>query len=188
MPKGSSFERWVAKRLSIWWSDEGRDDIFWRTSQSGGRATQRRKKGKRTAGSYGDLMAIDPCGEPLFKLFTIELKRGRTHGTPDDMLDAVQDRKVRPFERTLLQTIEAARAAESLSWLLVSRRDRRVCMSYVGSRAAHALPSIVDGPCTRYDVLVCLTRVRTLRLRFVGLPLEDLLQRVTPEMIKKVSS
>ena len=131
--KGSSFEREICKKLSEWWSDdlEGtpRDDIFWRASQSGGRATQRAKSGKRTAGSYGDIAAVDPVGVPLLKFFTLELKRGRSHGDIGDMLDIpLTGYKKRPFEKTLEQARDAHKLAGSLSWLLISQRDRRRCL------------------------------------------------------------
>ena len=37
--KGSSFERLVCKRMSMWLSKGERDDLFWRSAMSGGRAT-----------------------------------------------------------------------------------------------------------------------------------------------------
>lgn len=131
--KGSSFEREICKKLSLWWSNEvegsPRDDIFWRASQSGGRATQRAKSGKRTAGSYGDIAAMDPVGAPLLKVFTLELKRGRSHGDLGDMLDLpLKGYKQRPFEKTLEQARRSHELANSQSWLLISQRDRRRCL------------------------------------------------------------
>jgi hypothetical protein len=131
--KGSKFERDICKRLSEWWSDDTenqmRDDIFWRASQSGGRATQRAKSGKRTAGSYGDIAAVDPVGAPLLQVFTLELKRGRSHGDMGDMIDIpVSGYKPRPFEKTLEQAVGSHLLAKSLSWLLISQRDRRRCL------------------------------------------------------------
>jgi len=74
--KGSSFEREICKQLSYWWSDDERDDIFWRTSGSGARATTRRKTNKKTRYEYGDVSFTDPVGQPLIDTFLIELKRG----------------------------------------------------------------------------------------------------------------
>ncbi|MCL2347114.1 MAG: hypothetical protein FWC50_02515, partial [Planctomycetaceae bacterium] len=53
-----------------------RDDLFWRSSSSGGRATQRTKQGKRTANSAGDIAAMDADAQELLKIFTFELKVG----------------------------------------------------------------------------------------------------------------
>ena len=74
--KGSEFERKICKILSLWWSNNERDDIFWRTSQSGGRATERKKKGMKTAGSYGDMTAIHESGKDFERTFLIEFKKG----------------------------------------------------------------------------------------------------------------
>lgn len=75
--KGGQFERDICKALSLWWSIDERDDLFWRTSQSGGRATTRRKKGiMNTAGGAADLMATSESGRPLTKVCLFEMKRG----------------------------------------------------------------------------------------------------------------
>ena len=74
--KGSAFERQICKELSLWWTYEDRDDIFWRTSNSGGRAIRRSKKKKQTFGQYGDIQAVDPIGQPLMDVLTFELKCG----------------------------------------------------------------------------------------------------------------
>ena len=74
--KGSAFEREISKRLSLWWTDDEQEDVFWRSDQSGGRATQRAKQGKSTSNSYGDLACISPIGQPFIDQFCVELKRG----------------------------------------------------------------------------------------------------------------
>ena len=56
MAKGPSFEREVCEKLSLWWTDGKRDDVFMRTSGSGGKATARRKKGKDTPFQGGDII------------------------------------------------------------------------------------------------------------------------------------
>lgn len=76
--KGSAFERDICKKLSLWWSEGKRDDIFWRTASSGARATQRRKIGRSTYGGDGDICAIDPIGQPLLDKYVFSLKCGYT--------------------------------------------------------------------------------------------------------------
>lgn len=78
MAKGEGFEREISKDLSLWWSREERDDIFWRSSQSGGRAKSRAIAGLNTAYSYGDISFLDPIGKPLLERVVIEVKRGYT--------------------------------------------------------------------------------------------------------------
>lgn len=133
--KGSQFERDVCKRLSIWWSKglglPESDAIFWRSSQSGGRATQRAKSGKATFGSYGDIAAVDPIGAPLLRQFTIELKCGKSHGHPGDMNDLpLKNIKAHPFSKTLKQAMDAAKLAGSETWLLICKRNHRNAMVY----------------------------------------------------------
>ena len=76
MAKGSAFEREIVKKLSLWWTYDQRNDIFWRTSGSGARATVRMKKSECTAFSAGDIGCIDPEGIPLLESCLIEIKRG----------------------------------------------------------------------------------------------------------------
>ncbi len=78
MGKGPDYEREFCKQLSEWWTFGRMDDVFWRTSGSGARATTRLKVGKKTADSYGDVGALRSIGKPLTKSTFIELKRGYT--------------------------------------------------------------------------------------------------------------
>jgi len=127
--KGSGFEREISKMLSHWWSGGERDDIFWRSSQSGGRATTRSKAGLRTAGSYGDITALHDSGIPLLRFFCIELKRGYTADI--DILDILDSKKAVPqligFWRKAEEDRASARSAYSL---LIFKRDRKhaVCL------------------------------------------------------------
>jgi len=73
--KGSEFERWVCKKLSLAISKGKRDDIFWRSAMSGGRATVKFKKGGQNLTQVGDITAIDPLGNKLLDKFVIECKR-----------------------------------------------------------------------------------------------------------------
>src|SRR5882762_8826232 len=43
--KGSAFERKICKRLSLWVTNGEREDCFWRSAMSGGRATVQHRKG-----------------------------------------------------------------------------------------------------------------------------------------------
>lgn len=72
--KGSTFERDVCKRLSLWLSRGMHDDWFWRTAMSGGRATLRHAAGKRNQQQVGDICSIAAQGERLTSRFVIECK------------------------------------------------------------------------------------------------------------------
>lgn len=72
--KGAAFERDVAVGLSRWISNGEREDLLWRSSQSGGRATTARKSNKELKTCAGDLSAIHPLGQPFLDRFYTELK------------------------------------------------------------------------------------------------------------------
>jgi hypothetical protein len=56
--KGSKFERAICKRLSLWLSQGERDDLFWRSAMSGGRATLQIRRDLVNKAQSGDLTAI----------------------------------------------------------------------------------------------------------------------------------
>jgi hypothetical protein len=127
--KGGSYEREICKRLSLWWTqdlEEPRDDIFWRTSQSGGRATTRSKKGKKTCNSAGDICAIDNIGQPFLDVFVLEVKRGYSKNTLMDLLDKSSSSATQIYEKWILQAEESKKQSGSLSWLIIAKRDKRV--------------------------------------------------------------
>lgn len=72
--KGAEFERQVCKTLSLWVSDGKREDIFWRSAMSGGRATVAAKRGAKLSAQVGDISAIDPLGNKLTDKFVVECK------------------------------------------------------------------------------------------------------------------
>lgn len=76
MAKGGAFENEIAKKLSLWFTDGKRDDIFGRSDGSGSRFTSRWKKGKKTANQHGDITFADSIGEPLINIWSIEVKTG----------------------------------------------------------------------------------------------------------------
>src|SRR5690348_956214 len=101
--KGSSFERGLCKTLSLWWTSGERDDIFWRTSNSGGRATFRNRRNNKTTIHCGDICAIDPLGESLLRLVVIEAKKGYNKYTLMDMLDSPKNAAIQMYETWFLQ-------------------------------------------------------------------------------------
>jgi len=130
MAKGSGFERDICRALSLWWTDGKRDDVFWRTSASGARATVRGRQGKQTAGGYGDVCAVDPIGEPLLKVFSIEIKRGYPTASLGDLLDAKNPGRS-ALVRLWTSAAAAAERAGTPYWMLVHKRDRRRTMIYL---------------------------------------------------------
>lgn len=72
--KGGAFEREVCKALSLWVSHGRREDLYWRSAMSGGRATLGARKGKDLAHQAGDITAVHPDGHALTNHFYIECK------------------------------------------------------------------------------------------------------------------
>ena len=72
--KGNAFENKIAKELRLWLTKGAREDIFDRTSNSGGKATVHHKAGRFFGNLAGDLMAVGVEGHKLTSIFVIELK------------------------------------------------------------------------------------------------------------------
>lgn len=187
--KGSDFERDVCKRLSRWWSNDKQSDIFWRTSQSGGRATQRSKKGERTFGSYGDVAAVNPFGSPLLDVFTIELKRGRSHSHPGDLLDFKAGNEKHPWVVALMQAMRSQRQAGSLTWMMICKRDFRAPVVYLESRIfawlRKDIPVAMYAPVFRFNFSIKKSEddPAPVPVSFVGMPLEVFLKGIKPKQI-----
>lgn len=72
--KGSQFEREVCVQLSKWITDGEREDVYWRSAMSGGRATVAHRKGKHHSTQVGDISCIHPAGHKFSEAFAIECK------------------------------------------------------------------------------------------------------------------
>lgn len=72
--KGNSFERDICRELSKWVSCGEREDCYWRSSLSGGKATIAKAKGKMLLAMTGDISCINPIGQPFLDRFYLELK------------------------------------------------------------------------------------------------------------------
>lgn len=129
--KGGSFERDICKQLSLWWTNKERDDIFWRSANSGARATVRSRSGVTTFGQYGDVQATDPIGQPLIDLSCIELKRGYSRFTFADVLDAPTKAKLQRWELFIQQVVADRKKSKTPFWILISRRDRREALIFI---------------------------------------------------------
>lgn len=71
--KGSSYEREICRRLSLWVTAGAATDVFWRSAMSGGRATVAHKKGQ-VVRQAGDITAVSPEGHSLCSRYYIECK------------------------------------------------------------------------------------------------------------------
>lgn len=182
--KGSPFEREISVLLSEWWSGalcrHVRQDIFWRSTTSGARATTRGKKGKKTAGHNGDICAIDPIGNPFLEVVTLELKCGysKKEQSVAGLLDPPGEAK-QEYEEFFEKANTSANAAGSLSWLLITRRDRRRVMATMPCVLFRRLDSMTAGHDWKPFAEIIAARGKW---HVVVVSLKDFLKNFTPQM------
>lgn len=116
--KGSEYEREICKKLSRWVSGGQREDLFWRSAMSGGRATVGKRKGKDLARHAGDISATAPEGHILTDDFYIECKRYADLNLASFIFKGVG--KLASFWK---EAIEQAEAHNKIP-MLIAREDR----------------------------------------------------------------
>lgn len=160
MAKGGRFERDICRRLSVWWTGDPHTDVlFWRTSQSGGRATTRAKSHKRTTRAHcGDIMALDDRGATLTRFITWELKKGYNGDAAaniQSLLDFPRTKKLHTFADWIRQAMDAAQNADTPFWAVVHKRDGREITMTCPAVLLDALRlnrTVMDAPLFRYFV------------------------------------
>lgn len=175
--KGADFERIICRELSLWWSEGKRDDIFWRTPQSGGRATSRGKQGKSTFGHHGDILATDPIGLPLLDFMTFELKCGYAR---DSLMELIDGTEKAQWYKWITGAMRVKDESGSKYWCLIVKRPRRrvlICYPWSMNVAMGCDPwpegAVIRHPVSR-DLLV--------------IPFDDFLARVSPKTIEGIRS
>lgn len=190
MPKGQEFERELSKQLSLWWTQdlpEPHDAVFWRTSNSGGRATARQRKGQKTRGSFGDIGAIDPIGTPLMDLLVIELKRGYNRETIIDVFDCGAKSKRPTYFSWFTKAEENKRSSGTFSWVLIHRRDTKSAMIWFPSYLRQHIKECVFGKFPTEDTKPVIY-VYLNNLCVEGYRLVDFLNQFKPEYFRKLHS
>jgi hypothetical protein len=181
--KGTPFERAVCKRLSLWWTNNVSDSVFWRTQTSGARATARGKKGLSLDSQQGDISTIDPIGVPLLDLITWELKRGYNRSTLHDLLDKPGTASMQEWEKWIQKAEECHVAAGSYSWAIIHQRDRREPVIAMPLQLIDELFPATSNPAPSIEFTV---ETGTLRQVFTlyATTLETFLKHVTPQKVK----
>jgi len=134
--KGGNFERKMCKEISLWWTGGENSDVFWRTSNSGGRATTRKKASQRTFMQHGDVGVVDPIGKPLLDFVTIELKNGYPKTNIFQMLDAPNKRVRQQWAQWRHKAIRDMKANESKYWMIIHQRTCRAALVYLPKEMA----------------------------------------------------
>lgn len=187
--KGSSFEREICTLLSKWWSNGKRDDIFWRTSGSGARATTRNKKGKTTFGQCGDVQAVDPIGQPLLDVCSIELKRGYNKYSFMDLIDKPEKAKLQKYELFIKQSIKERKNAGVSFWILITKRDRRKPLVCIPEALETVLELKWNNDKDTYedDIPFLVSRYGSSHKQIYIRTLEDFLKRYKPIYFEKIA-
>jgi hypothetical protein len=132
--KGSSFEREISRYLSKWWTNNERDDVFWRNRV---KVTSKTPNAER---QLGDITAFHTIGLPFVEMFNVELKIGYSHKSGGkkiawDLLDTI-DSKIADDNLLLVQFWKQCKFDAELSGripILIFRRDRHqpvACIDY----------------------------------------------------------
>ena len=182
--KGSSFERIICKKLSVWWTNGERDDIFWRSAGSGAMATNAHRSGSFRANMEGDISYSDAIGKPLMDLFCIELKNGYADWSALDLLESNQ--KVTRFEEFWNQACESALHSNALP-MLIYHKDRKNTMVAINLEANTLLKKQVIARHSLFDIPYFNIRISNkigdiYIYRFV-----DFFETIKPEDIKGVT-
>lgn len=186
--KGSQWEREICYRLSKWWTGKDEELLFWRVANSGGQATVRSRKGKKTSGAYADIRSIDPKGEPLTKLVSLELKRGYSGKSIADLLDKPAKSAVQLYEGWVDKLINTQKEAGTHSWMLITRRDRREALVFMPRKLFHMFSD--DG--NNWDLAMAMPHfamdvmIKDIVLSIFALHLETFLNLVSPELVVKL--
>jgi hypothetical protein len=186
MGKGADFERSICKQLSEWWTDGKRDDIFWRSSQSGGRATIRGRAGKSTHGSYGDITALDPIGAPLLDLFTPELKRGYSDANFHKLFDMPKNSAIQVWEQWIAQAVKSWELAGSYSWAIIAKRDRGEPIIVMDHLLRDALAIKESAPFMEANVQIRYSKTQSKHHLFSVMQFNRWLEVVSPNHIRKI--
>ena len=94
MAKGGASENETCRELSLWWSNGKTSALFRRTQMSGGKATVRARKKKKTPYEYGDITFSEPEAKPLIDFLLIENKSG--YKDDINVLDFIDSPKKHP--------------------------------------------------------------------------------------------
>lgn len=190
--KGGQFERDICKRLSVWWQGDADADVcFWRTSQSGGRATTRAKSGKRTNAAHcGDIGALDERGAPLTRLITWELKRGYSAASIHALLDSPITAAPQIYEKWIGQAMTSATAANTPYWAVVHKRNGREITMTVPAQLFDELGLcriLLDAPIVRLTLANTWSKpVTRIPEEFASFHFEAFLEAVNPAEIRRL--
>ena len=119
--KGSAWERAVAKELSLWLTNNERDDIFARNATSGAAFTIASKRGKSTSRMPGDLMAAHPLAFEFLNKISVECKHMASLALENYLFD-FSGRS--PMTKIVKLAEEQAKSV-GLAYMIIAKQNRR---------------------------------------------------------------
>lgn len=144
--KGNGFERDACRQLSLWWSGDKEDDLFWRNK------LRRTTKAYNAQMQLGDIVAVDERGHKLTKHFVIECKNGysisrtkkgkstksnggqKVRNVPWDALDLIDGRGEKSLIFTFWeQALEEAQISGKIPILIVKRDFHKPIIAFSGA-------------------------------------------------------
>jgi hypothetical protein len=175
--KGTSFERAICRKLSLWWSNGEDDSIFWRSPGSGSWA---RGKKPDTPG-WGDVIAVKPEGKGLTDWAVIEIKRG--YKTPDSISDNVRDSGILVKFLKNLEHLCFDEAHKRYP-ILIYKKDRgheMICLP-VGMASEANIVSFAPFR-SQMNIPIVILSSPDLTLSYVVMKLDDFTSNVFPETV-----
>src|SRR5574343_491344 len=141
MAKGGNFENLVSRELSLLWSKGERNDLIRRSEMSGGRFTNKKKKGEdATESQAGDITFSNDEIKPLFSLFSVEIKIGYSRKSKSDtclkvvnwcVLDVIDSKQKEPVFIQMWNQCKRDADLSNREPLLIFRRDNmQICISF----------------------------------------------------------
>ncbi len=127
--KGSKAEREVSRILSLWLSENTRDDLLWRSNSSGGQFTNSRKRSKPGFETEaGDIKSLHPSANVFTESVCMEVKSYKEYNTANLLYN--RPCLLRDFWETHLKLSESVNRVPWLiakenrkPWILLIPRD-----------------------------------------------------------------
>ncbi len=183
--KGRPFEIMVARLLSLWWTDNEDDFVFFHSHSSGAMATSNAKTGKSRSGHHGDIAYVKAIGEPLIRLVCMECKKGYGKATVIDFLDGT--RYNHEYKQWLVKARRDAKATGAKYWWIIHRRDAKNILLTTSQGFWEALCDSVGRSVPFFPLVMTVARTKgTKYVRLVTVPFEEFLKIVSPDDIKEI--
>ncbi len=177
MAKGGAAENETCRELSLWWSNGETSALFRRTQMSGGKATVRARKKKKTPYEYGDITFSEPEAKPLIDFLLIENKSG--YKDLISILDFIDSPKKHPqLLKWWWKCEKEKEEAGRFYSILIFRRTRKSKCAMISTD----LMSLLEDWCGEYESETIDIWSREIEL--IILPFANLLKWITPKTIK----